>query len=134
MEDNFDYDPLQWPPSMAIATEHYNCCKPGIDNPQGYRCRCCQRLEKLENSKWPTRDITKDFKNYGGGVPGYFYLLLLFIIVFAILTVVKVVFNIYVLEKVCPTLVGTSDACTHSGALQFCDSRILFDHLQSSNH
>lgn len=90
-------------------------------------------MQKLENSKWPTRDIIKDFKNFGGGVPGYFYLLLYFIVMFGVLSLVKVLYHIYVLEQVCPTLEHSETPCTSAlgGIFKFCDSDILFDTLNS---
>lgn len=91
------YDPLQWPPNIKLAELHYNCSKPGIDNPEGAKCPCCDRFEKLENSKWPRRDIAKDFKNYGGGVPGYFYLITYFVSFLLLLTLVKVIYHIIIL-------------------------------------
>lgn len=36
-----EYDPLKWPPDLPLATLHYNCTKPGIDNTEGSRCPCC---------------------------------------------------------------------------------------------
>lgn len=99
-----EYDPLKWPPEMALAQLHYSCCRPGIDNPEGARCPCCSRFEKLENSKWPSRDIAKDFKNYGGGVPGYFYLLWYFILALLALTLVKVIYHIMLIEDTCKYL------------------------------
>jgi hypothetical protein len=33
MSLQIEYDPLKWPPDMNLAQTHYNCCKPGIDNP-----------------------------------------------------------------------------------------------------
>jgi hypothetical protein len=102
-----EYDPLKWPPEMALAQLHFDCTKPGIDNTEGARCPCCQRNEKLENSKWPSRDITKDFKNYGGGVPGYFYLLWYFVAMMIILIGLKGIYHIMLIEGVCKYIAKT---------------------------
>ena len=55
-------------------------------------------MEKLSNSKWPLRNITKDFRKFGGGVPGYFYLMVYLMVAFIIIIGVKVVYNIIILN------------------------------------
>lgn len=115
---------------MTLARLHYDCCRPGIDNTEGRRCPCCNRLEKLSNSKWPLRDIVKDFKNYGGGVPGYFHQLIYFMVMLIILTILNVVFHILALERVCPTLSGPQHKCMAAfGVFLLCDSTILYNQL-----
>lgn len=101
-----EFNPLQWPPDMTLAKLHFDCCKPGVDNPEGPRCSCCNRSEKLSNSRWASRDITKDFRSYGGGIPSYFYLLKYLMVVMVIIMIVKVIFHIMMLEQICPTLTG----------------------------
>jgi hypothetical protein len=120
---------------MALAQLHFDCCKPGIDNTEGRRCPCCNRYEKLANSKWPIRDIVKDFRNYGGGVPGYFHLLIYLMVVLVILCGVAVVYHIILLDQVCPTLEGTHTHCAAAfGAFYFCDSELLYNTLVSQNN
>ena len=121
-----EYNPLQWPPDTTLSQLHYDCCKPGIDNTEGRSCPCCQRKEKLSNSKWPIRNIRKDFRRFGGGVPGYFYLLLYLIVVIVILIGVKAIYHIMLLQQVCPTIDGTDDRCAHVfGLVWICDNAIL---------
>jgi len=48
------------------------CVCPGKDNIDGIECPCCGRLEKIKTKLWYKRRILKDFKSYGGGIPGYF--------------------------------------------------------------
>ena len=130
-----EFEPLQWPPNQSLAQLHYDCCKPGIENPDGRQCPCCQRYEKLSNSKWPLRNITKDFRKFGGGIPGYFYLLIYLMIVFIILIGVKVVYQIMMLEQVCPTLVGTPHRCALVfGIFWNCDNVILNETLISQGY
>ena len=126
---------MQWPPDMNLAQLHYDCCKPGIDNTEGRKCPCCNRYEKLANSKWPIRDIVKDFRNYGGGIPGYFHLLIYFMVVLIILCGVAVVYHIMLLNQVCPTLVGTKKHCAAVfGVFYFCDSEDLYNVLASQGN
>jgi hypothetical protein len=103
---NYEYNPLKWPPEMNLAELHLKCSRPGRDNTEGNTCPCCGRFEKLKNTKWPSRDIIKDFKNYGGGVPAYFSLNMYFGICLLILSVTIVIFHIYVLEKTCKYIKG----------------------------
>lgn len=39
-----EYQPLKWPPDTPLAQLHYDCCRPGIDNPEGAKCPCCDRF------------------------------------------------------------------------------------------
>lgn len=130
-----EFDPLQWPPDMKLAELHFDCCKPGIDNPEGPKCPCCNRSEKLTNSRWAMRDITKDFKNYGGGIPSYFYLLKYLMAVLVVIVIVKVIFHIMILNQVCPTLEGTHQRCAVVfGVFYFCDMEILFNSLNNEGN
>jgi hypothetical protein len=129
------YNPLLWPPDINLAQLHFNCCKPGIDNTEGRQCPCCNRFEKLSNSRWPVRDIVKDFKNYGGGIPGYFHLLIYLIVVLIILCGVAVIYHIMLLDQVCPTLVGTKDHCASTmGVFYFCDTETLYNTLVANGN
>lgn len=130
-----EFNPLQWPPNIQLARLHYECVKPGIDNTEGNRCPCCNRSEKLANSKWPLRDITKDFGKFGGGVPGYFYLLVYIMVFFIIICGVKVIYHIMILEQVCPTLDGTPERCALVfGVFYNCDNQILYNTLVSQGN
>jgi len=109
---------------------HYDCVKPGIDNTEGNRCPCCQRSEKLANSKWALRDITKDFGKFGGGIPGYFYLLIYIMVFFLIHLGVSVIYHIMMLNQACPTLDGTPQRCALVfGVFWNCDAQILYNAL-----
>ena len=67
-----EYEPLKWPPDMRLAELHLKCSCPGRDNIEGAECPCCGRYEKMKIRNWFSRDIAKDFKNYGGGISAYF--------------------------------------------------------------
>lgn len=110
------YDPLKWPPQLSLAKLHLKCSCPGKDNIEGEQCLCCGRYEKLKISNWPTRNILKDFKAYGGGVPAYFSLAFYMIVSFAILSATLTVFHIYCVEVVCAYLEQTQpeDANCHT--------------------
>lgn len=73
------------------------CVCPGKDNAQGIECPCCGRFEKIKTKKWYSRNILKDFKNYGGGIPGYFQLLKYCGITLFILSIIVVTFHIYII-------------------------------------
>jgi hypothetical protein len=129
MSEN-EFNPLQWPPDIELARLHYECSKAGLDNTEGKRCPCCQRLEKISNNRWACRDITRDFKKYGGGIPGYFYLVIYLMVTFVILCGVKVVYHIMLLEQTCPTLEGTKERCALLfGIFWNCDNSILYNQL-----
>ena len=81
-------------------------------------------MAKLAKSKWPIREIVKDFRNYGGGIPGYFHLLIYFMAVLVILCGVAVAYHIILFNQVCPTLAGTPKHCAAAlGAFYFYDSQ-----------
>ncbi len=89
----------------------------------------------MSNSKWPLRDITKDFKNYGGGIPAYFYLMKYLMVVFLIICGVKVVYHIMLLEQICPTLVHTSQKCALVfGVFYFSDVSAIHSTLESQGN
>ena len=78
------------------------------------------------------RDITKDFKKYGGGIPGYFYLLIYLMVMYVILAGAVVVYHIILLEQVCPTIEGTQNQCAHVYDFFWaCSSNNLIDNLIS---
>lgn len=81
----------------------------------------------------------KDFKNYGGGVPGYFELLKYCWVTLAILGVIVIIFHIYVLETVCPLIhaeyFNDPEALLEYGCQEFlkvfklCDAKIIYSFL-----
>ena len=76
------------------------------------------------------RDITKDFKKFGGGIPGYFYLLIYLMVMYIILGGAVVVYHIILLEQVCPSLEETPNKCAHVfGFFWACSSNNLIDTL-----
>lgn len=128
-----DYNPFQWPPNLQLAKLHYDASKSGTDKPDGQRCPCCNRQEKQPNNTWFMRNIREDFKRYGGGIPGFFYLLLYVLTVMFILGVFNVIYHIMLLDEVCPTLKGTSDSCALVfGVFYFCEHDVLSDTLQGN--
>ena len=76
------------------------------------------------------RDITKDFKKFGGGIPGYFYLLIYLMVMYIILGGAVVVYHIILLEQVCPSLEGTDSKCAHVfGFFWACSSNNMINAL-----
>jgi hypothetical protein len=102
MINNEEYNPLKWPPDLQLADIHMKCVCPGSDDIEGFRCPCCDRWQKVKISHWFKRNINKDFKKYGSGIPSYFELLKYLAFMLLILVSIMVTFHIYVLEITCP--------------------------------
>jgi hypothetical protein len=67
-------------------------------------------------------------------VPGYFFLLWYFIAFLLLLTLVKVIYHILIIEKVCAHIEATYPRnseyiCTTFFGIKFCDSSIIYDQL-----
>lgn len=103
-ENVTEYDPLRWPPDINLAKMHMRCVCPGKDNVEGIECPCCGRFEKIKVKNWFSRDIIKDFKSYGGGIPGYFSLVKYCAISLLFLAVIVILFHIYIIETTCPLI------------------------------
>jgi hypothetical protein len=132
-ERESEFNPFEWPPDLDLAKLHYDCSKPGVDKVGGQHCPCCNRVEKVSNTAWFLNNVKEDFKNFGGGIPGYFYLHIYVMLVLLVMGGINVVYHIMLLNQVCPTLEGTSDACSHIfGGLYICGHAILWDAMINS--
>ena len=130
--ESTEADPLRWPPDPRLARKHYDCNQPGIEDPESEPCPCCGKKEKIRH-KWVTRNISKHFSKLGGGVPAYFNLLVYFIAVLLVIVCLKVVYHIWLLEKVCPYLPAKplGQGCTEAFTIfKFCDSQKLYQKLE----
>ena len=72
------YNPFAYPPNYELAKIHQNATMPGKPHPNARTCPCCKEKEKSPFPNWWGRSIEKDFKSFGGGVVGYFWLLRLY--------------------------------------------------------
>lgn len=84
---------------------------PGKENPDGEECPCCHRKEKLKTTNWIFRNIVQDFKNYGGGVPGYFWLLAYYGFCVLLVFLVQSVYHIYCIEVACSLVTKEEGVC-----------------------
>lgn len=119
------------------------CVCPGKDNTEGIECPCCGRFEKIKTRNWYSRSILKDFKNYGGGVPGYFELLKYCGFSLFILAFIVILFHIYILETTCPLikerykdnleLLEMNECQTFLLVFRICDTKIIIDTLYYYN-
>lgn len=87
------------------------CVCPGKDNIESFSCPCCGRFEKTETKNWASRNIFKDFKSYGGGIPCYFSLLKYCAVALFIPAAIVIIYHIYILEKTCPVIEDTLSSC-----------------------
>lgn len=65
------------------------------------QCPCCNEYVKLPFSNWWSRSIEKDFKNYGGAVISYFWLLKLYFIAALIVIAIYGVYLHYLSDYYC---------------------------------
>lgn len=86
-EDIGTYKPFKYPPDYALAKLHQKATIPGEPDPLQLGCPCCNEPIKRPYKKWWKRSIEQDFKNYGGAMVCYFWLLRLYII-----TILAVIF------------------------------------------
>lgn len=91
-EEISPYRPFKYPPDYALARIHQKATMPGKEDPLQLTCPCCNKSIKKPFKNWWGRSIDKDFKNYGGGVVCYFWLLKLYCV--AIVLVIAI-YGIY---------------------------------------
>lgn len=126
-----EYEPLKWPADKRLAELHLKCSAPGKDNIEGAECPCCGRYEKVKVRNWFWRDIIKDFKSYGGGVPAYFELMKYCGVAMLILAAIIVAFHIYVLELVFHEEPIKCARFLH--IFKFCDTRTIYNQLVNTH-
>lgn len=67
-------------------------------------CPCCKQHPRNPFTNWWKRSIERDFKDYGGAIVSYFWLLKLFILVVSIVIAIYGVYLQYLTQHYCNTL------------------------------
>lgn len=89
---NQSYQPYKYPPDFTLAFYHQKCSMPGKPDALQPPCPCCKEPPKAAFTDWWQRSIEKDFKNYGGAIVSYFWLLKLYILA---MTVIMCIYGFY---------------------------------------
>lgn len=85
---------------------------PGKYSPDSsIKCPCCDRYTKESLQSWLSRSIDHDFKNFGGAIITYFWLVKLYAILSAIILLVYSSFLILSIDRVCGSLKDDKMAC-----------------------
>ena len=69
---------------------------------------------------------------YGGGIPAYFELIKYFVGVFLFLSVIILIYHIYVVELVCVD--SDAECSTVLGAFKLCDSNTIYNILNKEGN
>ena len=72
-------------------------------------CPCCQVPLHAPFSSWFGRSIDHDFKNYGGAVVSYFWLVKLYAFVCALIIIIYSAYLVYCIHSVCTKEKGCED-------------------------
>jgi hypothetical protein len=64
-------------------------------------CPCCEKKERQPFKEWVSRSIDQDFKNYGGSVVTYFWLLKLYIAVIVLILILYSVYLTIIIQQNC---------------------------------
>lgn len=79
-KDAGPYRPFRYPPDFALARLHQKASMPGQEDLLQLSCPCCNQSIKRPYTSWWNRSIIRDFKQYGGGIVCYFWLMKLYIV------------------------------------------------------
>lgn len=100
-QSGFNYQPYQYPPDFDLAFYHQQCTAPGTPDTSKPPCPCCKQHPTVPFPNWWKRSIEKDFKDYGGAVVSYFWLLKLYILAISIIVCIYGLYLQYLTQHYC---------------------------------
>lgn len=106
-----NYDPFKYPPDFELARLHQRASMPGKIAKNAEICPCCNLQARTPFDSWWNRSLEKDFKNYGGAVVTYFWLLKLYFIAISIVIVVYSIYLLVLTEEHCNDSLDLSKIC-----------------------
>ncbi len=98
------YQPYKYPPDYELALLHQRCSMPGKPDLSQPPCPCCKQHPRIPFSNWWGRSIERDFKDYGGAIVSYFWLLKLYILAVTVVIAIYGIYLQYLTQHYCNTL------------------------------
>ena len=97
-----EYDAFAYPPDYELANIHHTATRPGKVNPEtSVMCPCCKESTKEPMKFWFKREINHDFKQYGGAVVTYFWLVKLYAFISFLVLALYSLFLFYTINRAC---------------------------------